>query len=139
MSVARSDGETGDFLLQHQRGGGLDGCRRLHGDGVARHDVMGAFVEGSSITIRFRQGADVRADRFQKVAVGNDADEFAPFDNQQVMEMMLLKKAPDRCKRVVHCDGDDMSGHDGTGGQFGRGRLHGRLHGLSCLIIGGTE
>lgn len=99
--------------------------------------MMGAFVEGGSIAIRFRQGSDVRADGFQKVAIGNDTDKRAMLDDQQMMKSVFLKETPDCRKRVVHCDSDDTSGHDGTGTQFSEGGLHGRFRDFWYPIIGG--
>lgn len=81
--LVRGDGQAGDFLLQHERGGGGELRGGAHGDGVARHDLMRAFVEGGSIAICFGHRADVRAEGFQQVAIGNDADERAVFDDQR--------------------------------------------------------
>ncbi len=63
--LVRGDGQAGDFLLQHERGGGVERRGGAYGDGVARHDLMRAFVEGGSIAIRFGHRADVRAEGFQ--------------------------------------------------------------------------
>lgn len=131
-------GRPGDFLLQHERGGGGERYGGAHGDGVARHDLMRAFVKGDSIAIYFRQGADVRADGFQQVAIGNDADERAVLDDQQVMEAVFLEELLDGGQGAVHCDSHEAPGYDRAGGRMGREGLYVQFHRLSCLVVSGA-
>lgn len=70
----RGDRQAGHFFLNHQFGGGLDGSGGGCRDRVPAHDLVRPFVEGSPISIGFRQGADVRTEGLQQVSIGNNAD-----------------------------------------------------------------
>ncbi len=69
ITVGIDDWEAGDSVVEHDPGGGSEGCVWPNGDELARHDLVGASLEGCGVGGSFCEFADEGGEVFEQVAV----------------------------------------------------------------------
>lgn len=93
------------FLQQPLRGQ-LHRFIRQGGDRMAGHYLMRMTLEGGQVDRPFRLPADKRAEGSQQIAIGNDPEQLALIDHQQVVKRVAVEHLLDGRQGVIEANRD---------------------------------